>query len=121
MKSKMKHKAPRFSATFAIAATLLVVSLLTVSTAGTKPPHSSAALEKAKKAKLSTVKFDGLPLTLVISMLHDESVRRDAERKGVKISLGPNAKEFAGAVVNLELKEVTLAKTLERVAEAVGL
>ncbi len=117
----MKHKAPRFSATLAIAAMLLVASLLTASAAEAKPPHSSAALERAKKVKVSVAKFDGLPLTLVISMLHDESAKRDPERKGINISLGPNAKELADAEVNLELKDVTLAEALERVAEAVSL
>jgi hypothetical protein len=121
MKGRMKHKAPRLSATIVIAAMLLVGSLLTASAADSKPPHSSAALEKAKKAKISAVKFAGMPLTLVISTLHDESVRRDRQRKGVKISLGLNAKDLADAEVNLELKEVTLAEVLERVAEAVGL
>jgi hypothetical protein len=121
MKSKMKHKALRFSAVFVTAAALIVTSLLTAWATETKPPHSSAALEKAKKAKISVLKFDGLPLPLVISMLQGESVKRDPERKGVKISLGPNAKELADAEVNLELKDVTLAQALERVAEAVGL
>ena len=86
-----------------------------------KPPQSSAALEKAKKIKLSTVKFDSLPLAVAITMLQDESVKRDADRKGVTISLGPDAKQLADAEINLELGDVTLAETLGRVADSVGL
>ncbi len=100
---------------------LLVAGLLTASAAVTKPPQSSAALEKAKRFKISVLKFQGLPLTLVIEMLHDESVKRDPARIGVNISLGPNAKELADSVVNLELKDVTLAEALERVAQSVSL
>jgi hypothetical protein len=33
-----------------------------------KPPQSSAALEKAKEIKLSAVKFDTLPLTIVVGV-----------------------------------------------------
>jgi len=84
-------------------------------------PHQSEALEKAKKITLSTVKFEGLPLSVVITMLHDESVKRDAARKGVTISLGPDAKQLADAEINLDIRAVTLAKTLESVADSVGL
>lgn len=84
-------------------------------------PHQSQALEKANKITLSTVKFEGLPLSVVITILHDESVKRDAARKGVTVSLGPDAKQLADAEINLDLKDVTLEKTLERVADSVGL
>lgn len=86
-----------------------------------KPPQSSASLEKARKIKLSTVKFDGLPLAVVITMLQDESVKRDAARQGVTISLGSDAKQLADAEINLDLKDVTLEEALERVAVSVGL
>jgi hypothetical protein len=86
-----------------------------------KPPQSSAALEKAKKIKLSTVKFDSLPLAVVITMLQDESVKCDAARKGVTISLGQDAKQLADAEINLDLGGVTLAEALERVADSIGL
>lgn len=86
-----------------------------------KPPQGSAALEKAKKIQISSVKFDGLPLTLVITMLQDQSVKCDPDRKGVKISLGPDAKQLADAGINLDLKDVTLAETLGRVSDSVGL
>jgi hypothetical protein len=86
-----------------------------------KPPQSSTALETAKKIQLSEVKFDGLSLAVVISMLQDQSVKRDPARKGVTISLGPDAKQFADTEIKLELKDVTLAEALERVADSVGL
>lgn len=86
-----------------------------------KPPQSSAALEKAKKIKLSIVKFDSLPLAVVITMLQEESVKYDAAQKGVTISLAPDAKQLADTKVNLDLKDVTLAETLGRVADSVGL
>lgn len=89
--------------------------------AESKSPQISPALEKAKKIKLSTVKFDSLPLSVVITMLHDESVKRDAARKGITISLAPDAKQLAGAEINLDLRDVTLSETLERVAGSVGL
>ena len=53
--------------------------------------------------------------------MHDESVKRDREKNGVNIVLGPNAKEYADAEINVDLKGVTLADALERVAESVGL
>lgn len=84
-------------------------------------PESSATLEKAKKIKLSPVKFDRLPLTVVITMLQEESVKYDAAREGVTISLAPDAKQLADAEINLDLKNVTLAETLERVAESASL
>lgn len=86
-----------------------------------KPPQSSAALEKAKRIEISSVYYDGLPLAVVITTLHDECVRRDPARKGVSFSLGPDAKELADAEIHLELRDVTLAETLERVADSVGL
>ena len=86
-----------------------------------KPPQSSTALETAKKIQLSEVKFEGLTLAVVISMLQDQSVKRDPARKGVTISLGPDAKQFADTEIKLELKDVTLAEALERVADSVGL
>lgn len=89
--------------------------------AESKPPQSSAALQKAKKIKLSSLKFDHLPLTVVITMLQEESVKCDPAGKGVAISLGPDAKQLANAEINLELKDVTLAETLGRVADSVGL
>ncbi|HYG36174.1 MAG TPA: hypothetical protein VEC99_15390, partial [Clostridia bacterium] len=84
-------------------------------------PHRSSAVEKAKQINLSIVKFDGLPLAVVITMLHDESVKRDSARKGVTISLGPDEKQLADAEINLDLRDLTLAETLERVADSVGL
>lgn len=72
--------------------------------------------------KLSTAQFDGLPLAAVIAMLHDESVRLDTARNGVAISLGPDAQTLANAQINLkEIKDVTLAEILGRVADSVGL
>ena len=89
--------------------------------AESKLPQSSRALEKAEKITLSTVKFDSLPLAAVITMLHAESVKRDAAREGVTMSIAPDAKQLADAEINLELRDVTLAETLERVADSVGL
>ena len=86
-----------------------------------EPLQSSAALEKAKKIKLSAVKFEGLPLAAVITMLQDESVKRDVARKGVTISLGPDASQLSDVEVNLALRDITLAETLGRVADSVGL
>jgi hypothetical protein len=86
-----------------------------------KPSQISASIEKAKKIELSTVKFDSLPLAMVINMLQDESVKCDPARKGVKISLGPDAKQLANTEINLEIKDGTLAETLGRVADSVGL
>lgn len=86
-----------------------------------KLPQSSAPLEKAKEIKLSSVKFDSLPLSVVITMLQKESIKRDVSHKGVPISLGPDAKQLADTEVNLELKDVTLLEALERVADSVGL
>jgi len=83
--------------------------------------QSSPALEKAQKIKLSTVKFEGLPLAVVIPFLQKESVKRDAARKGVTISLAPEAKHLADAKINLELQDVTLAEALGRIADSVGL
>jgi hypothetical protein len=53
--------------------------------------------------------------------LHDECVKRDPARKGVPISLGPDAQQLADAEITLELRDVTLAETLRRIADAVGL
>jgi hypothetical protein len=86
-----------------------------------KPPQSSAALEMAKKIKLSSVYYDGLPLEVVITTLHDECGRRAPAWKGFTISLGPDAKELADTEINLKLTDVTLAETLGRVADSVGL
>jgi hypothetical protein len=117
----MKYKADPFSAVLTLVLTLLLTISLAACAAVSKPPQSSAALEKAKKIKLSTVKFDGLPLALVITTLHDECVRRDPAQQGVTISLGPDAKQLADAEIKLELRDVTLAETLGRIADSVGL
>jgi hypothetical protein len=117
----MKHKADPFSAVLTLGLALLLTILLAACTAENKPTQSSAALETAKKIKLSSVKFDGLPLAIVITMLHEESVKCDAGRKGVTISLGLDAKQLADAEINLELGDVTLAEALGRVADSVGL
>jgi len=117
----MKDKAVKFSAFLALALTLLAAGRLIAPAAETKPLQSSGALAKAKKIRFSVLKFSGLRLAEVITMLHDESVKRDTEKKGVKIALGPNAKHFVDAEVNVDLKDVTLAEALERVAESVGL
>jgi hypothetical protein len=85
---------------------------------GSKSP---ASLEKARKLEISYVKYDGLPLEVVITILQEESVKRDPAREGVTISIGPDAKQLADAEINLELRDVTLAETLERVADSVGL
>jgi len=86
-----------------------------------KPAQNSAALQKAKRIKLSSVKFDKLPLAVVITMLHNESVKRDAAREGVTISLEPDAKQQGDSEVNLDLRDITLAETLERIADSIGL
>jgi hypothetical protein len=117
----MKHKADPCPAVLTLIFTLLLTISLAACTAKSKPPQISAALENAKKFKLSDVKFDGLPLEVVISMLHDESVKRDPARSGVTISLGPDAKQLADTEIKLDLKDVTLAETLGRVADSVGL
>jgi hypothetical protein len=80
-----------------------------------------SVFQKAKQINLSSVKFDGLPLAVAITMLHDESVKRDPARIGVTISLGPDAKQLADAEINLDLKNVTLKETLERLADSAGL
>lgn len=85
------------------------------------PPRISAALQKAKEIKLSSVKFDSLSLAVTIAMLQDESVKRDKNRKGITISIGPDEKQLADAEVNLDLKDVTLAEAIARVADSVGL
>jgi hypothetical protein len=54
-------------------------------------------------------------------MLHNESVKRDAAWKGVTISLEPDAEQQGVSEVNLDLRDVTLAETLERIADSVGL
>jgi len=111
-----------FSAVLTLVLTLLLTISLAACTAHVKPPQSSAALEKAKKIELASVQFDGLPLAIVITMLHDDSVKCDATGKGVTITLGPDAKQLADAEINLELlRDVTLAETLQRVADSVGL
>ena len=117
----MKHKADPFSAVVTLGLTLLLAMLLAACTSESKPTQSSAALEKAKKIELSDVKFDRLPLSVVITMLQDECVKRDPARKGVTISLGPDAKQLPDAEINLELRDVTLAETLGRIADSVGL
>jgi len=117
----MKHKADPFSAVLTLGLTLLLTILLGACTADSKPTQSSAALEKAKTIKLASVQFDRLPLAIVITMLHDDSVKCDAARKGVTITLGSDAKQLADAEINLELRDVTLAEALGRVAESVGL
>ena len=117
----MKYKADPFSAVLTLVLTLLLTISLAACTAERKPPQSSAALKKAKEITISTVKFDNLPLAVVITMLHDECVNRDPARKGVTISLGPDARQLADAEVNLELRDATLAETLGRVADSVGL
>ena len=121
LRSKMKNKADSFSAVLTLILALLLTISLAACVAESKAPRSSAALEKAKKFEISTVKFDGLPLALVITTLHDECVKRDPARKGVPISLGPDAQQLADAEITLELRDVTLAETLRRIADAVGL
>ena len=118
---QMKHKTDPFLAVLTLVLSLLLTISLAACSAGSKPPQTSAALEKARKFKLSDVKFDGLPLEVVITTLQDESAHRDPARKGVTISLGPDAKQFADTEINLQLKEVTLAETLGRIADSVGL
>jgi hypothetical protein len=86
-----------------------------------KPAQTSKALQKAERIELSSVKFDSLPLTVVIAMLQDESVKHDAARKGVTISLGSDDKQLANVEVNLNLRDITLAAAIGRVADSVGL
>jgi hypothetical protein len=119
-KLKMKNKTS-LPAILALALALLATSRLTPSAAETKPSQGSAALEKAKKIQLPDVKFDGLPLAEVITMLHNQSIKCDTDHKGVKIALGPNAKQHAGAKINVDLKDVSLAEVVERVAESIDL
>jgi hypothetical protein len=117
----MKFKRDSFSAVLILGVASLLAISLTACTAERKPPRSSATLEKAKKVQLSSVYYDGLPLGVVINMLHDESARRDPAHQGIAFSLGPDAQQFADLEVKLELKNVTLAETLERIADSVGL
>jgi hypothetical protein len=117
----MKNQTGRFAAILPLALALFLGSLLAASAGESKPVHAPAALEKAQKIKLSVVKCSGLPLAEVITMLHEESVKRDTDGKGVKIALGPNVKQHADATVNIDLKDVTLAGALERIAESVSL
>ncbi len=116
MKNRM-HK----NTAFALALAALVSSLVAASAADTKPAQGAAALEKARNIKLPVVHYEGLPLTEVIINLHDESIKRDPKRKGVKITLAANAKAKAYTIIKLDLKDVTLAKALERVAHSAGL
>ena len=117
----MKNRTDKIQAMFALAVAVLVSGLLAASAADTKPAQSSAALEKAKNIKLSVVRYEGLPLSEVIINLHDESVKRDSAHKGVKITLAANAEAKAYTVIKLDLKDVTLANALERVAQSAGL
>jgi hypothetical protein len=117
----MKNRTDKIQAMFALALAVLVSGLLPASAADTKPARSFAALEKAEHIKLSVVRYEGLPLSEVIINLHDESVRRDSAHKGVKITLAANAEAKAYTVIKLDLKDVTLAKALERVAQCAGL
>ena len=119
--SKMKYKADPFSTVLTLVLTLLLTISLAACVAESKAPRSSAALEKAKKFEIDAVKFDGMPLALVITELHDECVKRDPARKGIPISLGPDAQQLAYAEITLELRDVTLAETLGRIADSVGL
>jgi hypothetical protein len=117
----MKHESDRFSAVLTRAlALLLVISLVACSTKS-KAPQSSAALEKAKKIKVEELNYDGLPLAVVISTLHDECVRRDPARKGFGISLGPDAEQLADSEIKLKLTDVTLEEAIRRIADSVGL
>ena len=117
----MKCKAALFSRIVALVFSVLLTVALAGCTAKSKPTQSSAALEKAKQIELSSVSFDGLPLSIVISMLHDECVRRDPNRKGVAFSIREDAKQFAETEIHLDLRNVTLAETLERLADSAGL
>lgn len=86
-----------------------------------KAAQNSTALQQAKGIKLSSVKLDKLPLKDVITLLRDESVKRDKGRKGITISLGPDEKQLEDVEVNLDLRDVTLAEAIVRVADSVGL
>ena len=65
--------------------------------------------------------FDGLPLAVIITTLHDECLKRDPDGKGATISLGPDVKQLADAEINLKLTDVTLEEALGRIADVVGL
>jgi hypothetical protein len=117
----MKNTTYKIQAMFALALAVLLSGLLAASAADAKPAQNSAALEKAKNIKLSVVHYEGLPLSEVIINLHGESVKRDSAHKGVKITLAANAQAKAYAIIKLDLKDVTLATALERVAQSAGL
>lgn len=70
---------------------------------------------------MSDVAFDGMPLSIAIGMLQAECAKRDPARKGIPISLGPDAKQFADSEVHLQLKDTNLAEALGRIADSVGL
>lgn len=116
----MKYKANPLSAlTFSL--TLIVAIVMAACTPQSKPVQIPAALVKAKNIQMSDVTFDGLPLSIVIGILQNECVKRDPAQKGIPISLGQDAKQFADAEVNLNLKDTNLAEALGRIADSVGL
>jgi hypothetical protein len=117
----MKHKSDQFSAVLTQCLALLLVISLVACTAQSKAPQSFTALEKAKKIKVDELYYDGLPLAVAITALHDECVKRDPARKGVAFSLGPDAEQLADAEINLKLTDVTLEEALRRIADSVGL
>ena len=90
----MEHKTNRLSGFVALGFALLLFTTFGACADGGKAAPSSTALEKAKKIKVSDVKYDGLPLGMVITMLREECLKRDPAGKGLNIALGPDAKQF---------------------------
>jgi hypothetical protein len=117
----MKRKADPISAVLAFGLILILTLVMAACTPQSKPTPIPAALVKAKNIQMSDVTFDGMPLTMAIGMLQSECAKRDPARKGIPISLGPDAKQFADVEVNLKLKDTNLAEALEHIADSVGL
>ena len=105
-----------------------------------QPARGSKTEAKLKQIVLPEISFDGLPLSEVLKVLSDESIKRDPDKTGVNFLINPNVRPVAltgvidpttglplaapteqvdpGAVVvkfNLPLRNVTMKDVLDAI------
>jgi hypothetical protein len=99
-----------------IAATILIAG----SSSSIAQTQERAIVTKAKSIVLPEFKLDAVPFIEATRQLNAASKQHDPEHKGVSFLVMDGAETNAHANISLDLKDVTLMETTERLAENAG-